>query len=121
MPRTAYTPSLPGFSADDDLDTVIKGEKRLSGVTAFGVPVSETVLTNPLPYLRPARTGRAARRSGAGRGRGRPPTRCPRSSRLASMLVVPHRQLHSCSGHGDALQDDRGSSEPASTSSRHYL
>jgi hypothetical protein len=30
------------------------GEKRLSGVAAFGVPVSEAVLTNPLPYLRPS-------------------------------------------------------------------
>ncbi|MGX1915964.1 hypothetical protein ACWIID_45375 [Streptomyces phaeochromogenes] len=23
MPRTAYTPSLPGLTADDDLDTII--------------------------------------------------------------------------------------------------
>ncbi|WP_254401029.1 hypothetical protein [Streptomyces sp. AC555_RSS877] len=29
------------------------GEERLSGVAVFGVPVSEAVLTNPLPYLRP--------------------------------------------------------------------
>ncbi|MFC8664021.1 hypothetical protein [Streptomyces sp. NPDC057199] len=54
MPRTAYTPSLPGLTADDDLDTVINWglgvdstaylAEMLTGPAAYGIDLERTAV-----------------------------------------------------------------------------
>ncbi|MGW1870426.1 Mom family adenine methylcarbamoylation protein [Streptomyces mauvecolor] len=48
-----YSRSYPAVKVQFGLYEVAGGERRLSGVAAFGVPVSTAVLTKPLPELRP--------------------------------------------------------------------
>ncbi|AYG77909.1 hypothetical protein DWB77_00016 [Streptomyces hundungensis] len=49
-----YSRSYPAATVQFGLFDVAGGQCRLSGVAAFGVPVSRTVLTKPLPELRPS-------------------------------------------------------------------
>lgn len=48
-----YARSWPAVTAQFGLYNIAGGVRRLSGVAAFGVPVGEAVLKNPLPELRP--------------------------------------------------------------------
>ncbi|MGW7365403.1 Mom family adenine methylcarbamoylation protein [Streptomyces sp. NPDC054841] len=48
-----YSRSYPAVKVQYGLYHVSGGERRLSGVAVFGVPVSTAVLTKPLPELRP--------------------------------------------------------------------
>ncbi|MFF6642286.1 hypothetical protein ACFY83_34330 [Streptomyces althioticus] len=43
----------PAVKVQFGLYDTVEGERRLSGVAVFGVPVSKAVLTKPLPELRP--------------------------------------------------------------------
>ncbi|MGA5508967.1 hypothetical protein [Streptomyces umbrinus] len=49
-----YSASYPSAKERLGLYLVTGGERRLCGVAVFGVPVSEAVLTKPLPELRPS-------------------------------------------------------------------
>ncbi|MEU5044566.1 hypothetical protein [Streptomyces griseorubiginosus] len=48
-----YSGSYPAVTVQFGLYDLVDGERRLCGVAVFGVPVSASVLTKPLPELRP--------------------------------------------------------------------
>ncbi|MFF8632456.1 Mom family adenine methylcarbamoylation protein [Streptomyces werraensis] len=48
-----YSRSYPAVKVQFGLYDTVDGERRLSGVAVFGVPVNTAVLTKPLPELRP--------------------------------------------------------------------